>query len=153
MFPIISGIAAVLFAALWGGTPFAGAVLFSILGLCIFGKITGVRWCFGGYACFVLLLTLGAIGEAVAFFSAEGKEFLASWLLLVPSLSITFFSSGISGATRKITATVYLCLVVLLHMYAQGAENTARYFLSMEIAGLFTALYSLPVFQKRKNDA
>jgi len=153
MFPIISGITAVLFAVLWGGAPFAGAVLFSILALCIFGKITGVRWRFGGYASFVLLLTLGACGEAAAFFTAEGRDVLVAWLLLVPAIAIVFFSDGICGIARKITASVYLCLVILLHMHAQGAENTARYFLSMEIAGFFTALCSLPVFQKRKNDA
>lgn len=153
MFTIVSGIAAILFATVWGGAHFGGAVLFAILGLCGFGKVAGVRLRHSACAYFVLLIVLGALGELTALFSAETGGLSAAWLLFLPSLGITFFSGGIGGAVRKVTAVLYLCLVMLLHMHARGAENTAHCFLSMEIAGLFVAIRSTAVFQKRKNDA
>ncbi len=151
---IVSAPAAVLFAGILGGTPFAGAVLFAALGLFFFSRIAGICLWRGGYALFVLLIILGAAGEAVAHVTSESGGMQAAWLVFLPALLLTFFSDGIRYVIRKIVCILYVCLLMLLHMYAVSeGTDAAHCFLSMQLAGAFAALSGTSFLQKRKNDA
>ncbi len=150
---ILSGIAALLFALLWGGAPMCGAVLFAILGLFLCSKIAGIRLAPASLPRFVLYMVLGSFGEVLSFLFASSGGMAAAWLLFSAAAFLTSLSTHIRGAVRKAVLLLYLCLCMLLQMHAEGSIEASGHFLALQTANLTFAAYSISALPKRKNDA
>ncbi len=146
-------ILAMVFAFIWGGKSFGAGVLFALLGVFMYGRVSGISPFRRIFPSFVIALFLGAIGEIAAHLTEEAGRHIVAWWLYFTAVLLTFLSPGIQGEGRKLRSILYLSVLMLFHMYAESRGVGTPYYLSMEGANLFAGMHSFLFGRKQKNDA
>ena len=153
MMQVLASLSAICFAFLWGGSSFCGSVIFATAGMALYRKIAGISFPMEYLPSFVWYVGVGAAGEMVHALSPLSGGLAFAWCIFPLSVGLSFFTKGIASARRKIMTILYLCLVMLLHIRAGAYAQSHTRLVSVEIAGLAMAFYSLIRHRKRKSDA